>query len=288
MLPAMTLITTTARELVPPPLPHPDDDRVTGWRDGRGRLAALSQLVAGEPWLHVLNVAAFRLDLPGCSVTAVVAPQAPPGAVEDEFRRTVVPVALQLQGWEVLHASAIRSADGVVAFCAPSETGKTTFAYGLRRRGYPLWADDALVLDVTPEAVQVQPLPFEVRLRAPSAAYFGHEQVAPTGGRVLRDGDELVGTLPLRAVCLLARGADDATPLVRVDESAPPQAVPGLLDHAIYFGFGDAARKRRMIESYLTLATLLPVYRVTFRSGLEALPAVLATLEERLAWRPPW
>src|SRR5829696_203522 len=46
---------------------------------------------------------------------------------------------------ETLHASAVVAPAGVVAFCARSATGKSTLAASLHRRGYDLWADDAVV-----------------------------------------------------------------------------------------------------------------------------------------------
>ena len=50
------------------------------------------------------------------------------------------------RGWEALHASAVLSPQGVVAFCAGSGTGKSTIARGLSERGYQLCADDAVAV----------------------------------------------------------------------------------------------------------------------------------------------
>lgn len=288
MLPPLTLVITTPGELVPPPLPTADGEHSTPWRDARGRLGALSHVVSEEPWLHVLNVASFRLELARGRVSAVAAPNAGPDAVEDEFRRTVIPAALQLQGWEVLHASAIRVEDGAVGFCGRSEAGKTTLAYALGRRGYPLWADDALILDVTPARVVVEPLPFAVRLRSASASFFGHERDTSVRGRVVRAGEDAVGRLPLTAVCMLQRvEGSDAKPILGVDLLTGPRAVASLLDHAVFFDFDDAVGKRSMIERYLAVANLVPVYSVAIRSGWDDFPAVLTGLEAHFGWRRP-
>ena len=52
-------------------------------------------------------------------------------------------------------------------------SGKSTIAYGLHRRGYRLWADDAVALEVSESAITALPLPFDVRLRPATAALFG-------------------------------------------------------------------------------------------------------------------
>ncbi len=77
--------------------------------------------------------------------------EASPDSIEDTYRRGVLPLVLQLRGHEVLHASAVSTASGLLVLCGVSGTGKSTFAYGLSRRGYPLWADDAVVLDIEDE-----------------------------------------------------------------------------------------------------------------------------------------
>src|SRR5205823_1705698 len=86
--------------------------------------------------------------------------------VDDLFRTAVVPLALQVFGYEVLHASAVRTESGVSAFCGLSGTGKSTVAYGLSRRGYPLWADDAVVFSAVDEGTtHCFRIPFAFHLR---------------------------------------------------------------------------------------------------------------------------
>ena len=58
-------------------------------------------------------------------------------------------MALHAHGDEAIHASAVLLGDAVVAFCGRSQTGKSTVAYGLHRRGCRVWADDTLVFDAS-------------------------------------------------------------------------------------------------------------------------------------------
>jgi hypothetical protein len=267
-----------------PILPDVDDPRVTVWRDRHGVLGALSHLHTGERWLHVINLASFKLDLEQNEVTAIPAEDVPHELVEDEFQRTVWPTALQLKGWEVLHGSAVQTANGIVAFCALSETGKSTIAYALSERGHPLWADDAVLLNFSARDVIASTMPFQVRLRPASASYFGHaaSESDSVFGRVRREGKKSHEQSPLKAVCLLEKLPDDSQDTLIISEVSATEALPELLKHAIYFSAEDKGRKREMMQHYLSLALRVPIFRANFRHGFDKLPAVLDGLERHV------
>jgi hypothetical protein len=294
MIPDMTMLgnaMTTLPSLnlkiidtVLPVLPSIDDSSVTVWRDRHGVLGALSHLHEGERWLHVINLASFKLDLEQGEVIAIPAEDVPHELVEDEFQRTVWPTALQLQGWEVLHGSAIQTAKGIVAFCALSETGKSTIAYALGERGHPLWADDAVLLSISPEKIIASTMPFQVRLRPASASYFGHAASESDSlfGRVRREGKKSQEQSFLKAVCLLEKLPDESQDTLTITEISATEALPELLKHAIYFSSQDKGRKREMMQHYLSLAMRVPIFRVGFRHGFDKLPAILDGLEQHV------
>jgi hypothetical protein len=260
---------------------------VTVWSDRHGAVGALSHSVAGERWLHVLNVASFRLDGDGRTVAAFPRHGANDEQVMAEFQHTVVPVMLHLRGSEVLHGSGITTPRGVVALCALSETGKSTLAYGLSQRGYPLSADDALVLDVQHRSVQVQTLPFQVRLRSTAARYFGFPDEQQTLGRLRHDVRHETEPLPLAAVCVIRQVVPRAGEAVaQVEHMAAANALPRVLEHAIYFDAHDASRRRSMLQHYLAVVEHVPVYDVSFCPGFEVLPAVLDVVERLLLVEP--
>src|SRR5436853_3459621 len=104
------------------------------WRDIHGTVSAYAEILGDEYWMHLPGLASFSFSPCGNEIAASV-----PGAVRedlvvDAYRRKVLPMALQVCGREVLHASAVRSAAGVTALCGVSEAGKSTIAYGLSRR----------------------------------------------------------------------------------------------------------------------------------------------------------
>lgn len=71
-------------------------------------------------------------------------------------------------GYEALHASGVMTDRGVVAIVASSGTGKSTLALELMKRGWPLFADDTVMLGRCGDAIEAHPsTPF---INLPAAA----------------------------------------------------------------------------------------------------------------------
>lgn len=68
----------------------------------------------------------------------------------------VLPNVSIAHGNEALHACAVETQLGVVAVAAPSGMGKSTLARELMRRGWPLFADDVLILSRGAEAIEAR------------------------------------------------------------------------------------------------------------------------------------
>jgi hypothetical protein len=244
----------------PPASVHPS--RITRWRDVDGVVAAWGYVQGSTHHLGIPGVGRFRFS--GHEVAATPEPGASDDLLNDAFRRIVIPLALQALGREVVHASAVAAPGGVVALCARSTIGKSTLAYALARRGFPVWADDAVALEREGETFSVLALPFQLRLRPASVTHFGLDD-APSVGPMTPEG----GARRLAAVCLLQRGEAGPTEHVKIRRLPPAEAFPAVLDHAYLFCFEGPDRKRRMMRDYLDLTARVPTLLVRFRSGLE-------------------
>ncbi|HYR76605.1 MAG TPA: hypothetical protein VEM96_12270 [Pyrinomonadaceae bacterium] len=264
--------------IVPPPA-WVLNSRAEVWHDIQGGISAYAEVLGEEHWIHLPGLASFRFSRGAGEIAATVTSGAREELVLDAYRRKVLPMALQVSGREVLHASAVRSSAGVAALCGLSETGKSTIAFGLSRRGYPLWADDAVVFEVSGHGAQAVSLPFNMRLRQAAATLF---DVPETRGPTGSSNDALpfaLETAPLVAVCVLQRADRSAAPPVTVCRLSLVEAFAALLDHSCCFTPQDEERKRRMIHNYLDLAAGIPIFNVCFQSGLTNLPAVLEAIE---------
>ena len=217
----------------------------------------------------------FRPDRPLVGVLAT--PATTDAALEDLFLTTVRPLFLQVAGYEALHASAIQTTRGVVAFCGASGSGKSTLAFALVRRAFEPWADDVLVFDAEREADVVSVhVPHPPRLRGPTRQFFlvedGTSPVAHAG---------LQRPAPLALVFVLRQ--DDVHAVRRL---SPPEALERLLPHGLRFTLSDAERRRRMMAHYLNLVGTVKVFELGFRRGLDRLPMLLDEIEQVIGNEP--
>ena len=249
------------------------------WTDHAGGVYAYGEVFGEECWMHVPGLASFRFTPHGNEVAATVAAGVSTAQVVDAYRRRILPMALHVSGREILHASSITSSAGVTAFCGPAFVGKSTIAFGLRRRGYTLWGDDALAVEVSHGGAHSLSLPFEIRLRRSAAEFFGLDTTPASAP----GDDELPGilTAPLASICVLQRTDSGAAPVS--DRRLPSaEAFAAILAHACWFTLRVSEGKRRLIDNYLDLAARTPIFQITFKPGLDNLPAVLDVIEQLL------
>ena len=238
----------------------------TIWRDGEGSVVAVGGMLENGRWMSIAGVGSFVFDELTSPVTAYPEASVSDELVEDAYRRTVLPLALQALGREVLHASAVRIPSGVLALCAVSGTGKSTTAFALSQRGNRLWADDAVQFSIEGDTVEAIPLAFTLRLKGDAAHAAGLSAVV-----------EETTPAPLAAICVLERGEEPEVTAVRLDSV---DAFPAVLTHAYCFELEDAHRKREMMDAYLALVVRVPVFRVTFPAGLEHVESVVDSILE--------
>src|SRR5262245_40299477 len=252
---------------------NPTDVEV--WPDASGGCFALSQSSAGRHRLELPGLATFVFGASG-PVTAIARVGAARGDVIEAYRNDALPLILHARGDEALHASGVVTGRGVVAFCGASGSGKSTIAYALGRRGIRQWADDVVALRISDARVDAIPLPFEVRLRETSAAALGLGK----GARRLAATPAHVSS-PLAAIFVLARSGDGADGAALVSLS-PAAALAALLPHAFCWSLLNAARKRLMLQRYLTLVAGIPIRRLLVGGGIEALDRVLDVVERAI------
>ena len=254
--------------------PDAADGEVEVWAGNDG-FEAYGYTAGGYCWAHFPGAASFRFLPDRGNVVALPDTNGSPDSIEDTYLRAVLPLVLQLRGHEVLHACAVSTPRGLVVLCGVSGTGKSTFAYGLSRRGFPLWADDAVVLDIAAADTGALQVPFRLRLHADAATFFGGDA----------ENQSTAATTPSRssfqALLILKRQAESVPP-VRISRLAPTDAFVGLLPHAYYFRLSDPARKASMLDRYLRIASSVPTFELRYRPGLGDISAVLDEVEAHI------
>src|SRR5216683_4740684 len=166
-MPKLSIVESAA-----PSLPDASNETQEVWHDDRGMLCAYGGIEGRRCWMHFPGLASFSFDPDSEDVTATAPPTTERDVLIATFQRAVLPMVLQARDTEVLHASGVRMPRGVMAFCARSGTGKSALAFGLGRRGYRMWADDAVAFAASGPQVKALPLPFALRLRPDAVAYL--------------------------------------------------------------------------------------------------------------------
>ncbi len=256
-------------------LPDPLAPDVEACHDARGDLLAYCRALNGTLRVDMPDLASFSYERGAANVRAIPYRPLSPAFILDTYHHCVLPLILPALGTEVLHASAVLGAAGVAAFCGPSGTGKSTLAVALARRGYGMWADDAVAVDTAEPEPAAVPLPFTVRLRADSARFL--DAAGERGTSIAADPVD-AQSAPLAVLCMLQR-TPDATATVAIRRLEAAAACRAALAHAYCFSVKDVAQKRRTIWNYLTMTGRVPAYEIRFRPGLEHLPAILDAIE---------
>ena len=202
-----------------------------------------------------------------------------------------------IRGYEALHASAVDSPEGVVAFLGAAGAGKTTLALEFMRRGWPLFGDEVLTLGRRaagvsafrgPPHMSISSRPLSSSQRPEPGARITRSAPARTAQlRVLasENGERWVAApiagrvpRPVRTLCLLERGTGRAL------EARPLDASPRALERHILGSWGGNIRQRERSHLYADLASSTTLLSVS--AGLEEPPAALAdAVEAALAQR---
>ena len=91
-------------------LPEAADGEVEVWAGNDG-FEAYGYTSGGFCWAHFPGVASFRFLPDQGNVVALADASVSPDSIEDTYLRGVLPLVLQLRGHEVLHASAVSTAE---------------------------------------------------------------------------------------------------------------------------------------------------------------------------------
>ena len=268
----------------PPNSPEVTDDPTWEPRlDHRGRVCAYTRAFDGGS-LYLPGLAYYRFSTEDRCVEALSERGVPADTITEAFYRIALPMALQAEGYEVLHASAVSDARGVHVLCGASRSGKSTIAYALGRRGFDVWADDAVAFKADDVRINAIPLPFALRLRSEVAEFFEaatHIQPHANGKtEVLRH--QAVDIREIASVSLLERGSKST-----IARLSAPASLPAVLYHAFYFSLDDPSVRRRMSMQFLELVARVPMFRVSLAPGLEAMTGLLDELEERVLTSTP-
>jgi hypothetical protein len=247
--------------------------QVNEWKDNQGEIFARAFSSDHRCWIDWPGLGVFAFAAGSNEVQVWPDHNAPTADILETFSRRLQPIILQALGWQALHAAAVATPSGAIAFCGNAGSGKSTLGFAMQRAGYSHLADDGLVLRLDQDRVTACPIPFAPRLRPASRAHFGYsgEQQPPP---VEIESAEL----PLSAVFLLHQDLHTGRPRVRLLPQA--QAFSALLAHAHCYDAQDRRHTQRLADSYLAMVSLVPVFALQYRPGLQQLPQLTEIIKD--------
>jgi hypothetical protein len=225
------------------------------------------------------------VSLDGLTVRSAL-PDAPPWRWQRLLFAQVLPLAAALQGYAVVHASAVEIDGRVFAFIAASGRGKTSTAAHLVSRGATYVTDDVLALEPAAGRVFAHPgaalaavYPFELR----SMDASGRARVGMPLGRAVKQYlaiDPIDEPLPLGGVYFLERGRSAELEIVPDD---PPDPQPWLASSFIWY-LGTREHLAAHLDLSARIAESVPAFHLRVPDTVSA-GAVAAAVERHVRER---
>ena len=271
----MLTLTFTAGEA--PPAEAGIVREVNVWRDEQGQVLARAYAGPATRWVDWPPFGRFAFGPDSRTVTVWASPEVSRAVIRGHFERVLQPLILQAFGYQTLHASAVRSESGALAFCGERGAGKSTLAYAMRHSGWSQIADDALVLEANAAGTTARPLPFTPRFWDAS---FDHFRAGAESLPFETTAFEAC-PVPLRAIFLLQRSSAIEAPCI--NRVSLMSAFSSLLSHASYFDPDDPSETRRLVVDYLAFSRQVPVFTLAYVSDYAHLPQTIAAIARTAA-----
>ena len=229
----------------------------------------------------------FFVSLDATEIRCCPLPGIPEVTVRHLLLDQVIPLVLSRHERIVLHASAVSTERGVIAFAGKSGQGKSTIALALAQNGCSLISDDCLVLRGGEGSWTALPSYPGVRLWQSTAEKLvrdgaGTADVAHyTSKRRVVDMDGLpflTRPKPMRALFVLA----DDRPTISFERLEASRAFMAWTEFAYNLDIADTNFLCRHFETVGQLAAEVPAYALYYPREFNSLPAVREAIMKHL------
>lgn len=195
------------------------------------------------------------------------------------FERQVLPATFQLAGACAVHASAVRTEHGAVAFIGPSGAGKSTLAAFLATSGWSLISDDYLPLEQAGAEVTVRPTSGTVRLREVTAERLGEPGVWHWGKLAV---ERPVEARPARLIAIYAIAEQET---LTIEPLRRAEAAARLAQNLLRLDPHDPELLRAELDFVEEVANAVPMQRLAYPRRFDGMEAVRTALVQDLASR---
>lgn len=242
----------------------------------------------------------FLISRNGRDIRCCPLPGTPESTIRHLFLDQIVPLVLSRRESLVLHASAILTAEGVIAFVGKSGLGKSTLAACFGQDGFSLISDDYLVLRKKAQRPMALREPAEDWVAVPSypgvrlwpETSDGIFSVPPKSAEIAHYTDKrrvsdpaLVpfaqGPSPLRCFYFLNDEEGTFLPEPAILPLRPREAFMKLVSCAFNLDIRDKVLLERQFEAIGEITTQLPCFQLDYARDFAMLPAVRRLVVEQ-------
>src|SRR5262245_26165814 len=236
-----------------------------------GRTAFTVARCGGGELIRFARLAEFLMSADGREIRCAVSPNGSARMLAHLFLAQVIPLALSRQGRLVLHASAVATPGGAIAFMGAAGAGKSTLGASFVRAAFPLLADDGLLLTEDRNILAAVPSYPEIRLWPDACAALAPadqpiEAWHLAGKTCLSAGGTrwpFASTpVPIRRFYVLGGpAATDGERTVSIEPLSGRERFLQLVSHSFRLDVNDRRRLRREFETIGRIASTRAVYR---------------------------
>jgi hypothetical protein len=253
-------------------------------------------LPGGEKWLSCAKtdegyllrfneLADLTIDRIGSEIVCMPKPGIPEDTIQHLLLDQVIPLVINLRGGEALHASAILTSHGVVAFAGPAGSGKSTITGSLMKMGYPFVSDDCLTLREKDQTIYAIPAYPGLRLWDDAQEYlFGEKgnkkSVAHYTSKLRVDIEEGLKSYSLepkpfvRLYDIVNSSETDETSDIAIEKLSPRDSFMALVRCAFRLDITDQNMLTRQFHFLEKVTSSNSVLRLSFPRNFRFLPDV--------------
>jgi hypothetical protein len=265
--------------------PKPQHAWFHRWRLPDGRLWLSLARGAHGYLLRFHRLADFELSVASRRIDGHPAPATSARTVRHLLLDQIMPLVLSEPPRLALHASAVRTPRGVVAFVGRAGVGKSTLAAALGRSGWAVLSDDCLIVDTSGGSVRAIPSYPGVRLWSDSVrALYGARRprlhrVAEYSSKQRLDAGEAgfpFCTTPAPLIRLYVLGLPRRSPAstAAIDRMSARDALVALLRFTYHLDVEDRSAIAARFDRAAHVANAVPVRRLRVPFDLSGLGRV--------------
>ena len=239
------------------------------WPSANGQIWLVFGRIGSEYLLRFPGIACFSISANFAEIQCFPEPGARADTIRHLFLDQVLPLIVSSRGYLVLHASAVITPVGGIAFLGATGQGKSTLAASFSKEGCPFLTDDCLVLNK--EGSRFLAVPSYPSLRLWPESVFAmsrnpsdYSQVADYSTKKrLRADDQFSFYTEVAMIKRFYILSNNPSGVV-IEPLRPREVIPEMVKFLFVIDVNDRTQMKEKFEALSAIAGHCPCYRLAF------------------------